>query len=463
MIPLTIGEIAEIIGAQIVDIDPEAVITEVPVIDSRKVEPGTFFVALPGERVDGNTFAKEAIANGARFAITTINLGIPSLVVEDAGAALTTLATVVRERIKHCTFIGITGSHGKTTTKDLLGHVLGVAGECIVPPGSFNNEVGVPLTILHVTPNSKFCVVEMGARHNGDIASLCKIAKPHIGVVLVVGTAHLGEFGSREAIARTKGELIDSLPEHGVAILGTYDPLTPKMGEGSARKRITFGESSTCDVRAADLEFREGLAHFDLVSSSGRSPVALRLLGAHQVANALAAAAAALELGISIESVAAALSTAEPKSKWRMELHDINGLLLINDTYNANPESVQAALRTLVHLTQERGGASWAVLGKMHELGESERKEHLRIGRLASELGVDHLVSVGTELYLEGLELDPNAGDEMLTHNLLTQEEALEMLEHVQPGDVLLVKASRAEHLDELSEKLLANWQVTSE
>ena len=461
MIPLTVADIAKIIGADIVGLDPDAVITEVPVIDSRRVEPGTFFVALPGERVDGNNYAKEAINNGARFAITTLNLGIPSLVVEDAGVALTTLARAVRDQIKHCTFIGITGSHGKTTTKDLLGHVLGVAGECIVPPGSFNNEVGVPLTILHVTPQSKFCVVEMGARHMGDIAELCTIAKPHIGIVLVVGTAHLGEFGSREAIARTKGELIDSLPDHGVAILGTYDPLTPHMGEGSSRKRITFGEKSSCDVRAADLEFREGLAHFDLVSESGRAPVALRLLGAHQVANALAAAAAALEVGITIESVAAALSTAEPASKWRMELHDVREYLLINDTYNANPESVKAALQTLVHLTQERGGASWAILGKMHELGESERAEHLQIGRLASELGVDHLISVGTDLYLEGLELDPNAGDEMLTHYVLTQEEALEMLQHVQPGDVLLVKASRAEHLDELSEKLLANWQAT--
>ena len=461
MIPLTVAEIAKIIGAEIVGLDPDAVITEAPVIDSRKVEPGTFFVALPGERVDGNNYAKEAINNGARFAITTLNLGIPSLVVEDAGVALTTLARAVREQNKHCRFIGITGSHGKTTTKDLLGHVLGVAGECIVPPGSFNNEVGVPLTILHVTPQSKFCVVEMGARHMGDIAELCTIAKPHIGIVLVVGTAHLGEFGSREAIARTKGELIDSLPDHGVAILGTYDPLTPHMGEGSSRKRITFGEKSSCDVRAADLEFREGLAHFDLVSESGRAPVALRLLGAHQVANALAAAAAALEVGISIESVAAALSTAEPASKWRMELHDVREYLLINDTYNANPESVKAALQTLVHLTQERGGASWAILGKMHELGESERAEHLQIGRLASELGVDHLISVGTDLYLEGLELDPNAGDEMLTHYVLTQEEALEMLQHVQAGDVLLVKASRAEHLDELSEKLLANWQAT--
>ena len=463
MIALTVAEIAEIIDAQIVELDPAMVITQSPEIDSRKVEEGSFFVALPGERVDGNSYAQEAIANGARFAITTINLGIPSFVVADSAVALTTLATVVRERINQCTFIGITGSHGKTTTKDLLGHILPIMGECTVPSGSFNNEIGVPITILRCTDSTRFCVVEMGARHTGDITALCAIAKPHIGVVLVVGSAHLGEFGSREAIAKAKGELIDALPEHGIAILGEYDSLTPHMGEGSGRKRITFGEKSTSNVRAADLEFREGLAHFDLVSDSGRAPVALRLLGAHQVANALAAAAVALEVGISIESVAAALSTAEPRSKWRMELHDVDELLLINDSYNANPESMQAALRTLVLLTQERGGSSWAVLGKMHELGESEREEHLRIGRLASKLGVDHLVAVGTELYLDGLELDPSAGDEMLTHYFLTQEEALEMLIHVQRGDVLLVKASRAEHLDELAEKLLANWQVGEE
>ncbi len=463
MIRLTVAEIAQIINAEIIDLDPAAVISEYPEIDSRKISLGSFFVALPGERVDGNNYAKEAIAKGARFAITTVNLGIPSFVVANAGEALATLAEVVRARMTHCTFIGITGSHGKTTTKDLLGHILSIRGECVVPSGSFNNEIGVPLTILHCTELTQFCVVEMGARHMGDITNLCKIAKPHIGIVLVVGTAHLGEFGSREAIARTKSELINSLPEHGVAILGSYDALTPLMGEGSSRKRIIFGEKSSCDVRAADLEFREGLAHFDLVSVSGRAPVALRLLGAHQVANALAAAATALEVGISIESVAAALSTAEPRSKWRMELHDVDELLIINDSYNANPESVQAALRTLVLLTQERGGSSWAILGKMHELGESEREEHLQIGRLASELGVDHLVAVGTELYLDGLHLDPADGDEMLTHYFLTQEEALEALAHIQRGDVLLVKASRAEHLDELAEKLLAKWQVEQE
>ena len=463
MISLTVGEIASIIDAQIINLDPTELITEYPEIDSRKVVPGSFFIALPGERTDGNLHVLEAIENGARFAITTVELDVPSFLVADAGAALTKLAAFARDRLTNCVFIGITGSHGKTTTKDLLGHILSIAGECVVPSGSFNNEIGVPLTILHAKESTRFCVIEMGARHNGDIGKLCELAKPHIGIVLVVGSAHLGEFGSREAIARAKGELIDSLPPHGVAILGTYDPLTPKMGEGSDRKRITFGERSDCNVRAADLDFREGLAHFDLVCESGRAPVTLRLLGAHQVANALAAAATALEIGIPIESVAAALSTAEATSKWRMELHDVDELLLINDSYNANPESMQAALRTLTLLTQERGGSSWAFLGKMHELGESEAAEHLRVGRLASDLGVDHLVSVGTDLYLEGLQLDPEAGDDLLTYYFLTQEEALSMLRHVQPGDVVLVKASRAEHLDELAEKFLANWQVAHE
>ena len=463
MIALSVAEIAQIIGAKVVELDPREIITEYPEIDSRKVEPGSFFIALPGERVDGNTYALQAIESGARFAITNVNLGIPSLVVENTSKALISLAVEVRNRIKQCTFIGITGSHGKTTTKDLLGHILPILGECVVPGGSFNNEIGVPLTILRATEQTRFCVIEMGARHPGDIKALCQIAKPHIGVVLVVGSAHLGEFGSREAIAHAKGELIDALPEHGVAILGDYDPLTPHMGEASARKRVIFGEKSNCNVRAANLEFREGLAHFDLVSDSGRAPVALRLLGAHQVSNALAAAATALELGVSIESVAAALSTAEPQSKWRMELHDEGEILIINDSYNANPESMQAALRTLVLLTQDRGGSSWAILGKMHELGESEGEEHLRIGRLASELGVDHLVAVGTDLYLEGLHVDRQDGDEMLVHYFLTQAEALSMLNHVHAGDVLLVKASRAEHLEELSEKLLASWKVSSE
>jgi UDP-N-acetylmuramoyl-tripeptide--D-alanyl-D-alanine ligase len=464
---MTIAEIAEVIDGEVYGVDPSTLITKNPEIDSRKVSDNCFFVALPGERVDGNSFALDAIQAGATFAITSVRTGAPGIIVDDTMHALQKLAAHVRSVLVKCTFIGITGSQGKTTTKDLLGQLLSVSAESVVSEGSFNNELGVPLTILRCTPTTKFCVIEMGARHVGDIKSLCDLARPQIGVVLVVGSAHVGEFGDRETIALAKSEMITSLSsqdpsrEDGVniAILGDYDPFTPRMADGLNLKRVIFGENSRCQVRAADLEFREGRAHFDLVCATGRAPIGLRLLGLHQVANALAAAAVALEVGLGIESIAAVLSTAEVSSKWRMEMHDVGDLILINDSYNANPESMAAGLRTLALLSQERGGASWAFLGKMHELGASEQEEHLEIGRLASELGIDHLVSIGTNLYLNGLDLDIQAGDEMQTHFVLTQEEGLKMAEYIVPGDVVLIKASRAEHLDELSEKILAMWE----
>ena len=456
MIALTFEEIAQVTGGRLHSLEAATTTTASPVIDSRKAKAGTFFVALPGERVDGNIYCIEAIAAGADFALCTTPVEAPSILVEDSLIALTKLAAYVREKMHNTTFIGITGSQGKTTTKDLLSSILSSHAETVAPSGSFNNEIGVPVTILSCSDSTRYCILEMGARHKGDIDYLCSIAKPQIGLVLVVGSAHLGEFGSVEEIAKTKGELIDSLPDSGIAILGSYDSFTPHMGEGANFARIIFGEKSECDVRAADIEFREGRAHFDLVSSAGRAPVSLRLLGLHQISNALAAAAVATAIGIEIDSIAAGLSIAEIESKWRMELHEESGFLIVNDAYNANPESTIAALRTLALLAQERGGVSWAFLGKMHELGESEVEEHLRIGRLASELGIDQLVSVGTDLYLNGLNLDFEAGDEMTTHYFLTQEEALGISKHFSVGDVILVKASRAEHLDELAEKLIA-------
>lgn len=456
MIELTFAEIAKVTGGTLAGLNPQDTTTATPVIDSRKVMSGTFFVALPGERVDGNDFCGQAIEAGADFVICTVPMSLPSILVEDSLIAVTALAQHARARMEATTFIALTGSQGKTTTKDLINSVLSTKAETFSPVGSFNNEIGVPLSILSCTAKTKYCIIEMGARHQGDIEYLCSIAKPQIGLVLVVGTAHMGEFGSQKVIAETKAELIDSLPESGTAILGTYDSFTPMMGAGRNLKRVFFGEGSDADVRAADIEFREGRAHFDLVTPAGRAPVSLRLLGMHQIANALAAAAVATEVGIEIDSIAAALSTAEIPSKWRMELHEIGGLTIVNDSYNSNPESCAAALRTLALLAQERGGVSWAFLGKMQELGESESEQHLNIGRLASELGIDQLVSVGTDLFLNGLNLNFEAGDEMTTHYFLTQEEALGMSKYFSHGDVILVKASRAEHLDELAEKLIS-------
>ena len=455
---MTIAEIAAAVDGTIVQLDPGSITTASPVIDSRKADPTTFFIALPGARVDGNDFAQSAISAGAQFSLMTVNLGLPSIIVKDAAAALTALAGYARQKMTTCTFIAITGSQGKTTTKDLAGQILSTVGEVVVPQGSFNNEIGVPLTILQCSDTTQFCLLEMGARHVGDIASLVRIAAPTIGVVLVVGSAHVGEFGSRELIARAKSELVADLPARGCAILGSYDPFTPQMPTPLGVKRVIFGQGAGAQVRAADIEIRGGCAHFDLVAGSHRAPVTLRILGEHQIANALAAAAIGLEVGMSVDAVAAALSEIEVSSKWRMELHNLAGIALINDSYNANPESMAAALKTLVLIAQESGGASWAFLGKMHELGELEGQAHLGIGRLASELGVDHLVSIGTDLYFRGLELTES--ESMSVYNVLTQEEAFALAQHIEDGDVVLVKASRAEHLDELAEKILASWQV---
>ena len=298
----------------------------------------------------------------------------------------------------------------------------------------------------------------MGARHRGDIAHLMEIASPNVGVALVVGKAHIGEFGSQEDIAEAKAEIISGLSDDGIAVLGSYDTFTPRMADGRLMKVISFGEKSDCLVRAADIELREGRAHFDLVTPAGRQAVGLQLLGAHQVANALGAAAAATALGVPIETISAALSTAEISSKWRMALIDENELLLINDSYNANPESMAAAIRTLVLLAQERGGEAWAILGKMHELGASSVDEHQSIGRLASDIGVDHLVSVGTRDFLAS---DKKEEEEMVLHYFPDRESALEIAQHFSAGDVVLVKASRAEGFEELAVNIMNAWKAS--
>ena len=438
MIKLTLNQIAQIVGGEVRNTDGLQTTSASPVINSNQATSKTFFAAFVGANVDGHEYIAEAISNGAQFALVSKDCTAPAIKVNDVRKALRDLAIYVRNELVNLQVIGITGSQGKTTTKDLLRHILSVSGETIAPEESLNNELGVPLLILRCSETTKFCIVEMGARHLGDISYLAEIAKPHVGVVLTVGTAHLGEFGSREIIAKAKSELITSLTAGGTAILGTYDEFTPNMVVPSGVKRILFGEKSKCEIRAADVEVREGRAHFDLVTPDGRAAVGLQLLGMHQISNALAAAAAATALKIPIETISAALSTAEVSSKWRMEISQIGEITLINDSYNANPESVAAALRTLALISQESGGVSWAILGKMQELGESSAAEHAAIGRLVCEIGIDNLVVVGIKDYLADLD------GASAVHYFDTKADAMAIVEHFAPGDVVLVKASRS-------------------
>jgi UDP-N-acetylmuramoyl-tripeptide--D-alanyl-D-alanine ligase len=457
MIKLSAREISLIVNGSLHG-DENIMVTQAPVFDSRKAKSGSLFLALVGENTDGHNYYSDAFANGAVLALTTKVIDQPCVVVSDVMQAVADLAKFARVQLTNLTVIGITGSQGKTTTKDLLNYILSSVGETVAPVGSFNNELGVPLTILECNEQTKYCIVEMGARHIGDISALCEIAKPKIGAVLKVGNAHIGEFGSREAIAQAKSELVSWLGSGGIAVLGTYDQFTPAMKVADGVSVLTFGERSDCNVRAADVEIREGRPHFDLVTKSGRAAVGMRWVGLHQIPNALAAAAISSALGLSVDQIAGALSMAELASKWRMEIFELDDRLMINDSYNANPESMAAALRTLALFAQERGGSSWAVLGKMHELGPSENADHAAIGQLVSDLAIDHLLTISIPAYTQGVPVN----SETKVHELNDKNSVVTLLNEMKPGDVLLVKASRAEHFEEIAQEVVANWQTES-
>ena len=449
MIALKASEIAQIVGGQLKGSD--VIVNAAPVFDSAQATPGAIFLALKGEKTDGHKFVADAFARGAVLALVTTASSERCIVVSDVLEALNKLAAHVRDQLKSLQVVALTGSQGKTTTKDLLQHILENLGRTVAPTGNFNNELGTPITLSQCDEDTKFCILEMGARHIGDIALLCQMAKPNIGMVLRVGTAHIGEFGSAEAVAQAKSEMISSLAPGAIAILGQYDAFTPQMRSLHAGKTITFGESNSADVRATDIEIREGRPHFDLVTSAGRAAVGLRIAGIHQVANALAAAAAATALGASIDQIAVALSTADIRSKWRMEIQEISGVILINDSYNSSPESAEAALRTLVLFAQERGGQSWAFLGKMHELGESSVARHADVGTLASELGIDHLVCIGAPEYSSRTPAETATEIHLFDQKV----DAVQLVEQMSAGDVVLVKASRAEKFEELALAIL--------
>ena len=448
MIKLSAQDFASVVSGSLHDISPSQILDQDPIINSKDASAKNFFVAFKGEKFDGHDFVSEALNSGAKFSLVSKSVSGPHVLVSDVGQALIDLARFVRTQLPNMKVIGITGSQGKTTTKEFLYSVLQNEGTTVATAGNFNTDIGVPLTLLRSTEATKFCILEMGARHVGDIAKLTELANPNVGVVLVVGTAHLGEFGSVEAIAKTKSELIKALLPKMTAVLGTYDQFTPKMADSLDLNTVLFGDGQI--VRAADIELHGGFAHFDLVTPAGRNSVALQVMGEHQIPNALAAAAAAFSLGVKNESIAIGLTTALLSSKWRMQIETINGIQIIHDYYNANPESMKAALKTLVMLSQESGGASWAILGKMHELGSKESSGHLEVAEFASQLGVDHLVSVAPAVYQESN--NQSSDENMLIHNCSSAAAVLELVNNISTGDVILLKASRSEKFEDLAE-----------
>ena len=454
MIALALGEIAGIVGGTLTGADPAAVVTGTVEFDSRQVGPGGLFLALAGERVDGHDFTARAVAAGAVASIVTRPVDGPSILVADGFAALAALATAVLRRLPDLTVVGVTGSSGKTSTKDVLAQLLARLGPTVAPPGSFNNELGHPYTVLRATTETRYLVLENSARGIGHIRYLTQIAPPRIGVVLNVGSAHLGEFGSREAIAQAKGELVEALPADGVAVLNADDRLVAAMAERTTARIVTVGLGRAADVRAADVTLDDlGRASFRLLAGGADEPVSLRLVGEHHVGNTLAAAAVALELGMAPAEVAAALSEATPVSRWRMELTErADGVLVINDAYNANPESMRAALKTLASVGRGRAGRSFAVLGPMAELGDDAREEHDALGRLAVRLDIARVVAVGDAArpIQHGAALEGSWNGEASW--VPDVDAAIAVLrEELRPGDVVLVKASRAASLERVA------------
>jgi UDP-N-acetylmuramoyl-tripeptide--D-alanyl-D-alanine ligase len=498
MIDLTVAQIAAIVGGELADISAgEAAtlhVTGTVEFDSRNVTSGGLFLALPGARVDGHDHAASAVAAGAVAVLAARPVGVPAIVVapdayaaprghgglagvlehdtDGSGAAvlaaLAKLAAAVAAELVAggLTIVGITGSSGKTSTKDLLAAVLAPLGEVVAPPGSFNNELGHPWTVLRATASTDYLILELSARHPGNIAALAAIAPPAIAVVLNVGTAHLGEFGSREAIAKTKAELPQAVPRSGVVVLNVDDPAVAAMAEVTAARVVRVSRhDQTADVWAGPVTLDE-LARPQFTLHSGADSVvevSLAVHGDHHVSNALCAAAVALECGATTEQVANALAGAGPVSGHRMRVSTrTDGVTVIDDAYNANPDSMRAGLQALAWISSSRGAGrrrSWAVLGEMAELGEDAISEHDRIGRLAVRLDVSRLIVVGIGRSMSamhhGAVMEGSWGGEAAI--VADADAALILLRaELQPGDVVLVKASNAAGLGALADSLVA-------
>jgi UDP-N-acetylmuramoyl-tripeptide--D-alanyl-D-alanine ligase len=466
MIPMTLQEIADAVGGRLAPgADPGTVVTGPASIDSREIAAGALFAALPGEHVDGHEFAAAAVAAGAVAVLAARPIdglpGGPVVLVADVVIALGALARTVAARVG-AVVVGVTGSSGKTSTKDLMAQVLAPLGGVVATARSFNNEIGLPLTVLRADENTRVLVLEMGARGVGHLAYLCGLVPPTVGAVINVGTAHVGEYpGGREQIAVAKGELVECLPpagSGGLAVLNADDPLVAAMAGRTAARVLWWGrDGARCDVHASEVRLNgHGQPRFLLHTPGGSAPVALQLTGEHHVGNALAAAAVAYGLGLGVEVIAAGLSGARRLSAGRMEVTTRrDGVIVINDAFNANTDSTKAALATLVAMAGRR---TVAVLGEMAELGDDAAAAHQEIGALAARLNVTKLIAVGGELagLLAAAARDAHAGLDVTVVADAASAEGL-LRRQLRTGDVVLVKASHSAHLDELATRLSAD------
>lgn len=472
MIALTAAEIAEAVGGSLRAVDdPESLLLTHADTDSRNMRAHALFIAKPGEETDGHRFIDQALSAGAELILAERETSDPAgephpaVLVDDAVAAMGKLAALIVSRIRAhstTTVIGITGSAGKTTTKDLLAALLSPEGPTVAPQGSYNGEVGVPLTVFGAELDTRYLIIEMGADEPGNIRDLCEMVQPDLGAVLMVGTAHAGKFGGAEKIAETKGELAELASTQ--VILNADDAQVAAMADRATAPITWFGESAEADVRAGNLRLEEqGYVAFDLILDQMTTGIRSGLIGAHHITNILAAAALAWGAGAAPADIAERLQGLGPSSRWRMERTDrADGVTIINDAYNANPESMREALRTLAMLT--RGGEpgaqrrSVAVLGAMRELGDDSPWRHHQLGETVVRLNIDLTLVVGEDAYplYRGAIAEGSWGSEVQW--VSSREEAEEWLKSaLRPGDIVLFKSSRDSGLRILGDKIAAD------
>ncbi|GAA1062284.1 UDP-N-acetylmuramoyl-tripeptide--D-alanyl-D-alanine ligase [Agromyces bracchium] len=465
MIALTMAEIVEATSGRFepagTHATPETVVDGAVTTDSREVEPGGVFVAKRGEFDDGHRFAPAAVERGAALLIVehVLDLPVAQVVVADSVDALGALATEVVRRVRalgRLKIVGVTGSNGKTTTKNLLRTVLEQVGPTVAARKSYNNEVGAPTTMLELTEETEFLVAEMGASGVGEIARLIRMARPDVGIVLKVGLAHAGEFGGIEKTVQAKSEMVTDLLPTDVAVLNVDDPRVAPMAERTTARVVWFGLGDRAAVRATDLVVHPRGTEFTITVPGGESArVRFSVLGEHHVMNALAATSAALELGVPLATIVAGLEQVTLAEQWRMQvMGGRDDITIINDAYNASPDSMAAALKTLAQVKRP-GARTIAVLGEMSELGEFSGEEHDRIGLLAVRLGISQLVVVGEgarRLHITAINEGSWDGESAYVESA---EEAFDLVTaSARPGDTVLVKSSNSAGLRHLGDRL---------
>lgn len=467
MIPLTLEEISVAINAASLNLDSNLKVTGKVVIDSRKVSQGDLFVAINGENVDGHDFCHEAIKKGAIAVISSKELvGIPTLLVKEGNAAsknvdqptviaLGKLASYLLMKLPNIFKIAVTGSSGKTTTKDLLFDLGNLIGPTVAPVGSYNNEIGMPQTILECDEKTKVLILEMGAREVGNIKKLCQIAKPDTSILLNIGSAHIEIFGSRELILKTKSEIIECLNAEDVAVLNHEDETFSK--QKTKAKVVSFGLSGA-DVSAKNVVLNDkAQASYELEFEGKVSQVNLKIVGAHQVSNSLAAAAVFLKKGLDIDLVAKTLSNSVAKSKWRMQVEvNSKNITVINDSYNANPESMKAAIRTLKQVGADK--KTFIIVGEMLELGSDSKQMHEEVADLIQKLDVKKTLVVGNGAKIISDYLSSNAYKGRLEFCVDIDSAISKTKEMVEINDVVLVKASRAIGLERVANALMNDF-----